>query len=1079
MRLAELRVDGFGILNGLHLRREDLDKNITVIFGMNEAGKSTLVEFIRAMLFGFKVKDGRLGEPLRGGRLGGYLVFMDDNGELFRIERGPRGRHGKVSITLPDGTAGNEVFLRDRILRDITPLVFRNVFSFGMDEMRRLEELGAGEVSAHVYGAGTGLRTGRLTAGINRLQEELNGLFRPGGMKPVINQLIKELEDVEATVRLLQGEPERYGQLKREVISLRADRVRLESAKREAELRKRRVEAVLRARESWIRLKEARQQFKDLPQVPSFPESGVERLQVLEDKARDLTLAMEETDRRVNELHRRLDIRVDFQLLGYSPEIKALESERGLQLERLRRLPEQAAEVKHAEEEYNKRIYKLGYGFGEARLESIDTSLPAREIVEGYKQKFIEGENRLKEARSEVARLERSAGEKEAVFRNVGSELAAHKIPVPPSDRPLAEREQALDVLDNGIRRLSQLRAGLDLLRVRLGELEQQERNTESELGSLQTRILPNWLPAVLTVVLAVFTTAAFWGGSISGFLALAASIAIMVLVLLAARRAAASVEARRGLLEENLLDLSRRITGMAGEIEQLSSQENGLVKELETAASTALGKTVFLEEEIPAVRRALEEEKRALARAEDLKRAVTQSKNTLDVELQRLSGAGKELERAERALARLGEEWLAWLKERGLPQDLNPSGVLTYFDAYEEAVKSYNTWQKTVALERETLCQSEAFLTRLNALLTGTGHETVAMDTACDRLIRLGELLKENAKLAEEKERLRAELDGLYARKSRQESALKSLQEEIKALLAAGGAVEPEEFRRRAALYYEGKQLTKEIQTFERDLKIIAGSPADRSQLEQDLELSERTDNERELDSLTALIGELEKKIKEAGEQIGRLDNQVSLLENGEELAVRLQEKEMLMAALQSKAREWQTRALCLRLLNMAKEHHERERQPAVLRQASEYIRPMTGGAYTMVIAPAGRADMLEVEAPEGNRVAVAGLSRGTASQLYLSVRLALARQYGSVGLPVILDDILVDFDRERLRGAIRVLGEFGRERQVILFTCHEHILEAFYECLDDFGLIRLHDGVKIDFEQDFGRKVFSKLSN
>jgi len=1064
MRLAELKVDGFGILNGLHLRREELDKNITVIFGMNEAGKSTLMEFIRAMLFGFKVKNGRVGEPLRGGRLGGYLVFMDDNGELFRIERRPRGKQGKVSVTLPDGTAGNEVILKERILRNITPLVFRNVFGFGMDEMRRLEELGAGEVSAHVYGAGTGLRADRLTAGINRLQEELNGLFRPGGTKPVINQLIKDLEDAEASVRLLQGGPERYEQIKREAISLRADRDKLESAKRDAELRKRRLEAVLKARESWVCLKEARLQYKDIPQVPSFPESGLERLQTLEDKVRDLIIAREEADRRINELQRRLDnTEVDYQLLGCSPEIKALESERGLQLERLRRLPEQAAEVKHAGEEYNKQICKLGYKYGEVRLESIDTSLPVREMVESYKQKFIEEENRLKDAKSEVARLERSAGEKEWVFRNAGSELTAHEIPVPPTDRPLADREQALDVLDNGVRRLSLLRAGLELSSVRLGELEQQKRNTEIELGVLEARFLPNWLPAVLTVVLAIFIIAAFWGGRIPGFLALAAGVAIVVLVLLAVRRAAASVEARRGRLEESLLNIRRGIAGTAKETEQLSCQERELVEDLKAAAFTATGKPVVPEEEIPAVKRALEEEKRALNRAEDLKRVVIQSKNALDVELHRLSGAKKALYEIEKALAGLGGEWLAWLKERSLPQDLTPSAVLTYFDAYDEAVKRYHTWQKFVALERETRRQSEAFLVRLNALLTGTGYGAVTMEAACDRLVWLGELLLDANKLAEEREQLQAELDRLYAQKVCRENALNTLKEEIKALLTEGGAVEPEEFRRRAALYYEGKRLARDIQTYERELNIIAGSPGDCSQLEQDLELFERTDNERELDSLTARIGELEEKIKEAGEQIGRLDNQVSLLENGEDLAVRLQEKEMLIAALQSKAREWQARALCLHLLNMAKERHERERQPAVLRRASEYIRPMTGEAYTMVIAPVGRADMLELEAPDGRRVAVAGLSRGTASQLYFSVRLALARQYGSVGLPVILDDILVDFDRERLLGAVRVLGEFSRERQVILFTCHDHILDAFFECLDDFGIIRLHDGVKI----------------
>jgi len=1064
VRLAELMVDGFGILHDLHLRREDLDKNITIIYGMNEAGKSTLMEFIRVMLFGFKVKGGRVWEPLRGGSPGGFLVFADENGESFKVERRLRGRRGKVVVTLPGGAAGDEMFLADRILRGITPPVFRNVFGFDGEEMRRLEELKAGEVSAHVYGAGTGLRAGRLTAGTNRLHEELNDLFKPAGTKPAINQLSKELEHAEAAIRLLQKEPDRYERLKREALSLRADRKRCESARRDAESRKRRLEAVSKARESWLRLKEARLQLADLPHVSSFPESGEERLQALEDRMRDLVMARTDTDMLAGGLQRRMDNTfVAYPLLEYSAEIKALENECGLQLERLRRLPEQAAEVKQAREDYQKQIGKLGNGYEQTRPAAIDTSLTAREIVEGYKRKFTEGESRRESVRGEIVRLKSNVGEKEWIFRNAAAELAARKIPVPPAGRPPADREQALDVLESGMRRLFQIRAALESLRARLAELEQQKRNAESELATLQSRLLPRWLQTVMTAVLAVLITAAFFGGMISGFLTLAAGIAFWTTVMLAGRRAAVLMKARRTGLEENLLNISQRIDGTAGEIEQLSRRENELAEELKAAAMTAVGKPVAAEEEIAAARRALEEEKLALARTEDLKRVAAQAKNNLDMDLQRLSGAAQELEQADRNLAGLGGEWFGWLKERGLPQGLTPSGTLAFFDACEEAEKSYIVWQKSLALEKETRQQSEAFLTRLNDLPAKVGYDAVTMDTACGRAIKLGELLSEAARLAERKEHLQAELDGLYEQKLRQENALHTLQKEFETLLAAGGAVDAEDFRRRAFFYNERERLAREAQTFARELEIIAGLPGGSAQLERELEQSAGADQERELDDITALIGELEKKIKEAGEQIGGVDNQIALLENGEELAIRLQEKEMLIASIQDKAREWQARALCLHLLRMAKERHERERQPAVLQRASGYIRPMTGGAYTMVIAPVGRADMLEVESPRGGRVAVAGLSRGTASQLYFSIRLALARQYGGVGLPVILDDILVDFDRARLRGAVKVLGEFSRERQAILFTCHEHILEAFNECLDDFGLIRLQSGVKI----------------
>jgi uncharacterized protein YhaN len=73
-----------------------LRKGINVIYGANEAGKSTLQWFIRGMLYGLKggraSKDGipppvkRL-KPWSGGQYGGSLEYRLDDGTLVRVER--------------------------------------------------------------------------------------------------------------------------------------------------------------------------------------------------------------------------------------------------------------------------------------------------------------------------------------------------------------------------------------------------------------------------------------------------------------------------------------------------------------------------------------------------------------------------------------------------------------------------------------------------------------------------------------------------------------------------------------------------------------------------------------------------------------------------------------------------------------------------------------------------------------------------------------------------------------------------------------------------------------------------------
>lgn len=72
--------------------------------------------------------------------------------------------------------------------------------------------------------------------------------------------------------------------------------------------------------------------------------------------------------------------------------------------------------------------------------------------------------------------------------------------------------------------------------------------------------------------------------------------------------------------------------------------------------------------------------------------------------------------------------------------------------------------------------------------------------------------------------------------------------------------------------------------------------------------------------------------------------------------------------------------------------------------------------------------------------------LSLGTCQQLYLALRIALLVTADNVGraVPIIADDILVNFDSQRRAGAAKALAQLARHRQIILLTCHEEIVET-----------------------------------
>lgn len=120
MIIRELNIRGFGALQN---RRFVFGDRLNILYGANEAGKSTLHLFLRAMFYGLERARGRasktdayaLYEPWFGeGAYGGSLRFEED-GKLYRIERDFR--KNPLDLTIIDESAGlaiedPETFLR-------------------------------------------------------------------------------------------------------------------------------------------------------------------------------------------------------------------------------------------------------------------------------------------------------------------------------------------------------------------------------------------------------------------------------------------------------------------------------------------------------------------------------------------------------------------------------------------------------------------------------------------------------------------------------------------------------------------------------------------------------------------------------------------------------------------------------------------------------------------------------------------------------------------------------------------------------------------------------------------------------
>lgn len=162
-------------------------------------------------------------------------------------------------------------------------------------------------------------------------------------------------------------------------------------------------------------------------------------------------------------------------------------------------------------------------------------------------------------------------------------------------------------------------------------------------------------------------------------------------------------------------------------------------------------------------------------------------------------------------------------------------------------------------------------------------------------------------------------------------------------------------------------------------------------------------------------------------------------------QMALDRQELEGLRAQAEQAAERYVVDSLAVRLLNRARERFESERQPEVVRTAGRVFSAMTGGRYTDVRVPLDGGG-ISVLASSGVLKTSEQLSRGTAEQLYLALRVGLIGSLGATGaaLPVLMDDVVVNFDPERRAGAVLAIGELSTMRQVLFFTCHPETAAA-----------------------------------
>lgn len=138
MRLLDLYISGFG---KFHDRSITFEPGMNIIYGKNEAGKSTLHHFIRCMLFGLERGRGRASkndmysrcEPWENKAAYGGRLRLEQDGMVYRIER--NFQKDQKSLTIVNETLGREVeptkAFMDGLLCGLNEITYTNTISIG------------------------------------------------------------------------------------------------------------------------------------------------------------------------------------------------------------------------------------------------------------------------------------------------------------------------------------------------------------------------------------------------------------------------------------------------------------------------------------------------------------------------------------------------------------------------------------------------------------------------------------------------------------------------------------------------------------------------------------------------------------------------------------------------------------------------------------------------------------------------------------------------------------------------------------------------------------------------------------
>lgn len=1046
MKIKEMYIDGFGHFHDYTLR--DLPPGLLIVKGPNEAGKSTLLAFIRRMLFG--KPPGRSFnpyEPLNGGEHGGRLTVETDAGIRYDIAR--QGKLDQYTIRNENGspvTRGIEL-ITGSADRDF----YENVFAFGLEELYRFETLSEESVQNHVTGAGVGIKTCSIPVLQKTIKDEIQDIYKPGARsRPWFMKTLKEITGTEKEIHALSKTQARYDGHQRDrragqeelsrLKGLRADiRHDLESRKRIAGIW-----------EDWTTYQDKRNRLTGLPLVDAFPENGTHLLDSINERVQEREDARAGKERELGNL--RIDrsaISLNTAVLEHESAIRSLE--RGLEkyLSDLSARNTLTDELSRSGEDYQRNLASLNPDWDDSTLLSFDSSPEAQSRVSGFRKDFsrYEEDLRILTNEAEQIRKERDAVVPQLRFIEDALEMSGDL----PSPEILEREKKAIEELYTEVPDLDRRKAELE------GILKEEAAAGErwKEVNAALTGTMPLW-PAGLMVAAGLLSLGLGAMGD-----SLLIGVGVMVLFVIAAgvywsavkkhesRQRGAANSDSSGEAGSAVLEWADVRQKKEDEVRKFEGRLTGLAKTGGFSTIPSAASLNSRRSELERLSKRISEREIQESDRRKLETELAGRKSQLDA---KLSGIADTKE----ALSILTAEWQKWLRDVSLPEGMLPDIAAGLFPKTEQLVALLYSNQKS-AERLKVLTNSVAeYESGVSSLVQNSGLLTCgSTEGDLEYLVScLGENLS-NQRMVQDMDlscrKLENEILGLTEEQDR-------LLAQKTALFAKAFAKDEEQFREYGRVWGERRDLMQSCETCKNAIARAAGKGTSYEEFTAQLETLDYAEVCGAITDLEDQLKVVDADIEDVTTSLGRISESLAQLEREDESACLESERLLLCEELNDHSREWAKRVIAGHILGKAVERYEKERQPAVIREATEIFSGISDGRYRRIIKPLD-ADGVLVEEAAGGRKAVGQLSRGTAEQLYLALRFGYITEFGKhdVPLPVVFDDILVNFDPVRKEKSCQAIAGLAEKNQVFYFTCHPETAEMLKRCCGNARVIDL----------------------